>query len=141
MIYNRLEPILDPEQSLDQAGFRRHRTTVDHLFTTVLVQDAADEWRVPLWVAAVDFKKAFDSVTHDALWKSLREQKVHEGYTKLVEKMYDEQIGVVRTECLSKEFRIEKGVKQGDPLSSLLFNSASENIMRKLKRDWEDGDH
>ena len=55
--------------------------------------------------------------------------------------MYHEQIGVVRTDRLSKEFRIEKGVKQGDPLSSLLFNSASECVMRKLKRDWEDEDY
>ena len=141
MLYNRLEPILDPEQSLDQAGFRRNRTTVDHLFTTVLVQDNADEWRVPVWVAAVDFKKAFDSVTHDALWKSLREQKVPEGYVKLLARMYDEQIGVVSTERLSKEFSIEKGVKQGDPLSSLLFNSASENILRRLKQDWQEGDY
>ena len=141
MVYNRLEPILDPEQSLDQAGFRRHRSTVDHLFTTVLVQDSADEWRVPIWVAAVDFKKAFDSITHDALWKAMEEQKVPGGYIGLLARMYDEQIGVVRTECLSKEFRIEKGVKQGDPLSSLLFNSASENIMRKLKEDWEESCH
>ena len=139
ILYNRLEPILDAEQSSDQAGFRKHRSTVDHLFTTVLVQEAGDEWRVPIWVAAVDFKKAFDSVKHAALWKSLRDQKVPEGYIRLLEKMYDEQIGVVRTECLSKEFRIAKGVKQGDPLSSLLFNSASENIMRKLKLDWEIG--
>ena len=141
MVYNRLEPILDPEQSLDQAGFRRHRSTVDHLLTTVLIQDTADEWKVPIWVAAVDFKKAFDSITHDALWKALKEQKVPEGYIKLLAKMYDEQIGVVRTECLSKEFLIEKGMKQGDPLSSLLFNSASENIMRKLKQDWEESGH
>ena len=139
ILYNRLEPILDAEQSSDQAGFRKHRSTVDHLFTTVLVQEAGDEWRVPIWVAAVDFKKAFDSVKHAALWKSLRDQKVPEGYIRLLDKMYDEQIGVVRTECLSKEFRIAKGVKQGDPLSSLLFNSASENIMRKLKLDWEIG--
>ena len=141
LIYNRLEPILDPEQSFDQAGFRKQRATVDHLFTTTLVQDIADEWRVPVWVAAVDFKKAFDSVTHDALWSSLREQRVPGGYIELLQKLYQEQVGVVRTERLSKEFRIEKGVKQGDPLSSLLFNSASERVMRKLKCDWEDGDY
>ena len=78
---------MDPEESLDQAGFRRHRSTVDHLFTTVLIQDNADEWRVPIWVAAVDFKKAFDSITHAAMCKSLKRQKVPEGYIKLLANM------------------------------------------------------
>ena len=57
----------------------------------------------------------------------------------MLTKMYDEHIEVVRTECLSKEFPIEKGVKQGDPLSSLLFNNASESIVRKLKVNGKTG--
>ena len=39
---------------------------------------------VALWVAALDFKKAFDSVEHDALWKALEEQEVPETYINLL---------------------------------------------------------
>ena len=137
MVYNRLEPIPDGQQSRDQCGFRRNRTTVEHLFTIAIIQETAEEWKYPLWVAAVDFKKAFDTVTHQALWQALRSQGVPQGYINLLDKLYDKQIGVVKTEKLSKHFNIEKGVKQGDPLSSLLFNAVSEYLMRPLKERWE----
>ena len=34
---------------------------------------------------------------------------------------------------LSKTFRIERGKKQGDPLSPALFNAGLENIMRQIQ--------
>ena len=137
LIYNRLEPTLDQQQSKDQAGFRRHRSTTDHLFTCTIMQEIADEFQVPMWIAAVDFKKAFDSVTHTALWSALAEQGVNKSYIGLLCKLYAKQTAVVKTDCLSKAFDIERGVKQGDPLSSLLFNCVSESLMRRLKHKWK----
>eukprot|EP00959_Pyramimonas_sp_CCMP1952_P205669 4301053-Pyramimonas_sp.AAC.1 len=64
LLYNRLLPILDPQQSRDQAGFRPNCSTTDHLFTLTQIQEKANEWTIPVWTAAVDFKKAFDSVSH-----------------------------------------------------------------------------
>ena len=141
LIYNRLVKILDSQQNMDQAGFRRGKSTTDHLYTIVMVQEIADEWKFPIWTAAVDFKKAFDSVTHRALWYALSEQGVSDGYIHLLDKLYTKQVGVVKTDRFSRKFNIEKGVKQGDPLSSLLFNSASEHIMRKLKDKWRRNGH
>ena len=141
LLYNRLEKILDPEQHMDQAGFRKGRSTVDHLFTIVMIQEISDEWKVPIWTCAIDFKKAFDSVTHRSLWRSLSKQGVPDGYIYLLDKLYTDQVGVVKTDRFSKEFSVEKGVKQGDPLSSLLFNSASEQLMRTLKHKWRGNGH
>ena len=55
LLFNRLEEILDPHQSPDQAGFRRGFCTEDHLFTLVLIQEKAYEWQVPVWIATLDF--------------------------------------------------------------------------------------
>jgi len=137
LLYNRLEPILDPQQSPEQAGFRRSRSTTDHLFTITILQEIADEWQLPLWIAAVDFKKAFDSVTHAALWKALQEQGVDEPHIRLLEKLYMTQTATVKTDCTSRTFNIERGVKQGDPLSSLLFNSVTESLLRTTKQKWQ----
>ena len=38
---------------------------------------------------------------------------------------------------MSKEFDILRGTKQGDPLSSLLFNAVLEDIFAEVKPAWE----
>eukprot|EP00973_Karenia_brevis_P074174 10308140-Karenia_brevis.AAC.1 len=52
---------LESEQAVDQAGFRSGYSTDDLLFTFTLLQEKIVEWQQDLWVAAVDFKKAFDT--------------------------------------------------------------------------------
>jgi len=42
----------------------------------------------------------------------------------------------VQTDANSKVFEISRGTKQGDPLSSLLFNALLEHIFRPLKQKW-----
>jgi len=137
LLYNRLETTLDSQQPPEQAGFRRHFSTDDHLFTFSLIQEAANEWQLPLWIATIDFKKAFDTVSHTSLVTALHEQGVSDNYIHLLTRLYTDQTGRVKTDVLSKEFRIERGTKQGDPLSSMLFNSLSESIFRRLQHKWQ----
>ena len=42
----------------------------------------------------------------------------------------------MRTNTLSRRFNILRVTKQGDPLSSLLFNTLLEHIMGKVKPSW-----
>ena len=87
-------------------------------------------------MAAVDFKKAFDTIDHDHLWQALARQDLPANYIRLLRTLYHDLTAVVKTDKLSKRFAIERGVKQGDPLSSLLFNALLEDIFHKLKLQW-----
>eukprot|EP00973_Karenia_brevis_P029627 4087194-Karenia_brevis.AAC.1 len=102
-----------------------------------ILQETTREWQIPLWVATLDFKKAFDTVSHQALWKSLAEQGIQACYIDLLSQLYSNQSARVRTDVLSRQFEIQRGTKQGDPLSSLLFNALSESIFQKIKPQWE----
>ena len=70
--YSRLYPRLDPIQAEDQAGFRSSYQTTDHLATYRMIDQGRHEWRVKMWVATIDFMKAFDSITHKSIWDALK---------------------------------------------------------------------
>ena len=84
----------------------------------------------------VDFEKAFDTVEHEPLWQVLEEQGVHPAYVHLLKTLYKEQSATVTAGCKSRSFKLERGVKQGDPISALLFIVVMEAIFRKLKSRW-----
>ena len=70
-----------------------------------------------MWIAAIDFQIASGSIRHEVLWAALLEQGVSHDYVCLLRKLYDDQKASVKTDRLSRTFKIERGVKQGDPLS------------------------
>ena len=74
---------------------------------------------------------------HQHIWEALHSQGVQAEYITLLQDLYRDQTGRVKTDVTSKIFRIERGTKQGDPLSSLLFNALLEHIMRPIKSTWE----
>ena len=123
---------LDRAQPVDQAGFRSGYSCEDHLFTVAQLAEKFTEFRLPLWVAVVDFEKGFDCVEHEAIWEAMREQKVPKPYIRICQALYKDQTAKVVTEAESREFAIERGTKQGDPMSPKLFNAVLQSVFRQL---------
>ena len=98
--------------------------------------EKVNEFGKPLWIATLDFQKAFDSVSHAAIWEALAKQGVHTTYIDLLQRLYDGQLAYVQTDQPSRQFPIHRGTKQGDPISPILFNAVIEHIMSKLKYQW-----
>ena len=91
--------------------------------------EKAKEFNIDVWAAAVDFEKAFDSVNHTAIWNALREQGVPEPYVQVLKRLYTRQTGQVVSDCHSRTFVLGRGTKQGDPMSSTIFNAVLESLM------------
>ena len=132
----RIKDVLLSAQSCDQSGFRPGYCCDDHLFAVSLVAEKMNEFGQPLWVTAVDFKKAFDTVSHCSLWRSLIEQGVPMINVQNLQKLYFDQEGYVQNDRRSRTFRINWGTKQGDPISPILFNAALETAMARAKEKW-----
>ena len=77
-----------------------------------------------MWTATVDFTKAFDSISHNSIWEALLSCNVDHEYVSFLRKINRDQKASVQTDEESEIFDIQKGgSKQGDPMSSLLFNT------------------
>ena len=92
-----------------------------------------------MWTATVDFTKALDSITHKSIWDALKYCNIEHDDISLLKKIYRDQKASVQTYEDSNTFEIKKGTKQGDPLSSLLFNtvlqySLKDDILRWQKK-------
>ena len=124
----------------EQAAYRKGFCTEDHLLTLTLLTEKCLEWNHPLWLGLVDFEKAFDTVEHAALWATLRKQHVPDQYVKILATLYEHQTAYVHTETDSKEFPVSRGVRQGDPISALLFIAVMEEVFRELKMKWSSAD-
>ena len=96
-----------------------------------------------MWTATVDFTKAFDSISHNSIWEALKSCNVDHEYVSFLRKLYRDQKASVQTDEEREIFDIQKGSKQGDPMSSLLFNtvlqySLKDEIQRwPKKKDWQ----
>ena len=72
----------------EQAGFRKHFSTVDHLFTMYGILDILLSSKKRLYCAFLDFEKAFDKVDRAFLWQKLFEQKVDGKILKVIKQIY-----------------------------------------------------
>ena len=85
----------------------------------------------------VDFTKAFDSITHKSFWDALKSCNTDHDCISLLKQIYRDQKASVQTDEESNIFEIRKGTKQGDPLSSLLFNTVLQYSLKDEIQRWQ----
>jgi hypothetical protein len=123
VLYKRLESIVDPQIYEGQFGFRKGRGTVDAIHMIRQVLESSHEYREPLFICFVDIVKAYDSVDRSILWDALADHHVPVTIIELIKALYYNTTAKVRVgDKYSDPFDLKIGVKQGDILSTLLFN-------------------
>ena len=75
-----------------------------------------------LCVVSLDFKQAFDRISHTYLMAVLRSYGFDEGFIQCIRMMYDNATSVIQINGhISHPIPIQCGVRQGCPLSMILF--------------------
>ena len=138
VLYVRLALSLHRVQPPDQAGFRPNHRCDDHLMVYRILKQRCREWGVPLYISTIDFTKEFDRIKHSAFWSSLQFYGIKPAYVRLLKRLYSHQKGTVLTDQESDVFPIKRGTKQGDPLSSLLFNTVLQYSLERDLRRWQE---
>jgi hypothetical protein len=83
----------------------------------------------------MDLEKAFDKLELKSVLDILERNRVPVGLVILIKNVYTNNF--IRVKCDSKMFGkipVQKGVRQGDSLSPLLFNVVMNEIMKEVNR-------
>jgi len=118
----------------DQCGFRRSRSTIDHIFCIRQILEKKWEYNVDVHQLFIDFMKANDSVRREVLYKILIEFGIPRKLVRLINMSLTETYRRVRVgKNVSDRFPVRNGLKQGDDLSPMLFNFALEYAIRRVQ--------
>ena len=107
----------------EQAGFRKKQEGIAQVvaLTTIVKRRKADDR--PTYVAFLDFKKAYDRVPHGAMLRKLANVGVKGRCLEFISSLYDQSTSRVRLpNGLSEEIPLLRGLRQGCPLSCLIFD-------------------
>ena len=129
-----------------QVGFRKHHGATTALFTLRHAIHASCSpsrqggHQKPLFVCFVDYKKAFDSVIRSLIWQRLREIGVHGHMYHAITGLYTDTRFRIRVNGKTSEGYVVTvaGVKQGCPLSPLLFGLFIEQLHTYLQEKCPD---
>jgi len=117
-----------------QCGFRRNRSTTDHIFCIRQILDKKWEYNEEVHQLFIDYKKAYDPVRRDILYKILIEFGILRKLVRLIKMSLTETYSRVRVgKNVSDRFPIRNGLKQADALSPMLFNFALEYAIRRVQ--------
>lgn len=131
VLAKRLEPLVENVMGEYQCGFRRNRATTDHIFTIRQTLEKCHEYNIPIHQLFIDFKQAYDSINRQKLYETMEYFEIPKKLIRLVKMTLKEtKCKVILQSETSRNFLVNKGLRQGDSLSTLLFNLCLEKVIR-----------
>ena len=136
MINTRIQKVADEKGliSKNQIGFKKNSRTSDHLLTLkMIIKKYVQMGKKKIYACFVDLKKAYDSVPHKGLFLKLRKIGLNGKLLDLIEDIYRKTTCAVKVDNrVTIFFNYDKGVRQGCPMSPLLFNIYINDIVEKI---------
>ena len=134
ILANRLKSIIDTVIGKSQTYSIPERSIHD----TIITLDEINRYmgdREGIWLG-LDLEKAFDRVEHNFLFKVMEKLGLGENFVGWTEKLYTNAKSQIKCNgVLSEGFKIERSVRQGCPLSALLFCIAVEPLAELINND------
>ena len=88
------------------------------------------------YIASIDVAKAFDSVSHPTIMSTLRSYGIPTGLIRYINAVYTNSTTNIQTEnWTSRPIKSSCGVKQGDPLSPIIFNMVIDRLLKSLPKE------
>ncbi|GFV67428.1 retrovirus-related Pol polyprotein from type-1 retrotransposable element R2 [Trichonephila clavipes] len=114
-----------------QKGFRENEGCVEHNFVLDQAIVQAKHSKKDLSLAWLDLENAFGALLHEFIFRSLISAGVPNLICSIITSMYSNASSSIRCEDIwTSSIPMSAGVRQGCPLSAILFNLSLEQILR-----------
>ena len=116
--------------SKNQIGFMKGTRTSDHIFLLqTIIEKVVKKNRKKLFSAFIDFKKAYDTVDREKLFQTLQSLGINGIFLQNLIAMYDKTSYKIKLKNgFLDPISSNLGLKQGCPLSPMLFNLYIDDI-------------
>ena len=124
LVLHRMRDAVESRLAETQADFRREHSCRDNVLLLQLLMDAVLRAGKQAVVTFIDYRAAFDTISHRFLDKSLAAAGVQPNIRRIVKAIFAEATGMVRLHLPSGEtlcselFPVRRGVIQGDIFSA-----------------------
>ncbi|KAK6757113.1 hypothetical protein RB195_015124 [Necator americanus] len=100
------------------SGFVKDCSTIDAIHAVRILLEKHREKNRSVHLAFLDLEKAFDRVSHELLWMSMRSHRVPDEYVRWTKLLYAKPTSAVRCAAgTSRPFPVQVGIHQGSSLS------------------------
>ena len=118
----------------NQSGFIPRRSIFDPICLNQSLCAYADYMEENGSIVALDQEKAYDKIDHHYLLETLKEFNLPDPFVEMIRSLYaTASMAVLINGVVGTPFKVKRGVRQGDPLSCLLFNLAIEPLACLLR--------
>src|SRR5258708_10998744 len=117
-----------------QAAFIKRRSIFDQIDLVTRMTDLCEITNQDGAIIALDQEKAYNKIRHDYLWIVIKAMNIPTCLINTIKSLYTKaETTVILNSETSRKFQVTRGVRQGDPLSCLLFNLAIEPMSHVLR--------
>jgi retron-type reverse transcriptase len=135
MLADRLQRVILNLVHQNQYGFIRTRTIQDCLAWSYEFVHQCHQSKRQIIILKLDFEKAFDTAEHSAIIQMMTHLGMPDTWIMWVQQLLSSaSSAVLLNGTPGKFFRCKRGVRQGDPLSPLLFVLAAELLQIVVNR-------
>lgn len=136
LLARRLQPVMTKVVNCDQTGFIRTRLASDNFRRLLHIIHGTSLLSLPAAVLSLDAMKAFDHLEWPYLWAVLKVMALGSSYSRMIKVLYANPTAMVLTgRTCSSLFDIDRGSRQGCPLSAFLFALSLEPLAQTIRID------
>lgn len=115
-----------------QCGFKKGKSVVDHIWVIKQIEEMCNRKNIKVQALFIDFRKAYDTIKRKEVLRALVELKFSNKIIELIQKTLENTTNKIKFQGRTSECFISNvGLRQGDPLSTTLFNIVLEALLRR----------